>query len=94
MTPPPDPVDAEPDGGPVEAFALALDIDSWEEAVDLAQRSVPNLRSIGWALVDVNTIARALMNEPYLSDLWNAPITSEREREAWRERARRLMGIR
>lgn len=40
----------EPNGGPIEAFALALDIDSWAEAVDLSERSVPNLRSIGWEL--------------------------------------------
>ena len=42
--------DEEPDGGPIEAFALALEVDSWEEAVDLAQRSVPNLSNIGWVL--------------------------------------------
>ena len=46
----PDEAVEEPEGGPVDAFALALDIDSWDEAVDLAERSVPNLRSIGWEL--------------------------------------------
>ena len=40
----------EPNGGPIEAVALALAIDSWAEAVDLSERSVPNLRSIGWEL--------------------------------------------
>lgn len=84
----------EPDGGPVDAFALALDIDSWDDAVDLAERSVPNLRSIGWALVDVNTIARALLNEAFLTDLWsNDMLINETVRDAYRSRARRLMGI-
>lgn len=87
-------MDAEPDGGPVEAFALALDIDSWDEAVDLAERSVPNLRGIGWAIVDVNTIARALLNEAFLTDLWaNDELINETVRDAYRSRARRLMGM-
>lgn len=87
-------MDAEPDGGPVEAFALALDIDSWEEAVDLAQRSVPNLRSIGWALVDVETIARRWAEWPSTegwTQTWDD--MTEQYRQPWREDARRLLGL-
>lgn len=53
----------------MEAFALALDIDSWEEAVDLAQRSVPNLRSIGWSLV----LTSAVPIDPWVQRLWSSP---------------------